>query len=250
MASNINYTGINENFPVPGKDNDTQVFRDNFDTIKNSLRNAKDEIEDLQDNVVRSDSVNDLNLSEISNALFLNNRDQKYDYGNEVTIGSVVVDYQNAPYQIFKLGADTEFTFLNLPGDPSIVPSSARNIGVGKITLELYADEENSLIATSTQNGVKYVIRSIGTTDFTAIGAVSNTVGLIFTANGPGAGSGVVEAAREIIFADPGSGNVIKKVSGFPSPFYVSSPNNPKFVEVWRHRADEIFMRYLGEAAQ
>lgn len=250
MASNINYTDINENFPVPGKDNDTQVFRDNFDTIKNSLRNAKDEIEDLQDNVVRSDSVNDLNLSEISNALFVNNRDQKYDYGDEVTIGSVVVDYQNAPYQIFKLGADTEFTFLNLPGDPSIVPSTARNVGIGKITLELYADEENSLIATQIVAGKKYFIRNVGTTNFISIGSVSNTEGVIFTATGIGTGDGVVEEVREITFADPGSGNVIKKVSGFPTPFYVSSPNNPKFVEVWRHRADEIFMRYLGEAAQ
>jgi hypothetical protein len=250
MASNINYTGINENFPVPGKDNDTQVFRDNFDTIKNSLRNAKDEIEDLQDNVVRSDSVNDLNLSEISNALLVNNRDQKYDYGNEVTIGSAIVDYQNAPYQIYRLGSDTEFTFLNLPGDPSMTPAAARNIGVGKVTLELYADDENTVVATGIQSGVKYSILSIGTTDFTLIGADSNTVGIVFTASETGTGSGVVQAVREVIFADPGSGNVIKKISGFPSPFYVSSPNNPKFVEVWRHRANEIFMRYLGEASE
>ena len=37
MASTINYLGINENFPVAGQDNDTQVFRDNFDTIKQAL---------------------------------------------------------------------------------------------------------------------------------------------------------------------------------------------------------------------
>lgn len=249
MTSNINYTGINENFPVPGKDNDTQVFRDNFDTIKNSLRNAKEEIEDLQNNVVRSDSINDLNLSEISNAVFVKNRDQKYNYGNPITIGSAIVDFEIAPYQIFRLGADTEFTFQNLPGDPIIVPTTARNVGVGRITLELYGDLENTLIATNIQASIKYVIRTIGTTNFTLIGAASNTVGTIFTATGPGTGDGVVEQAREVTFAAPGSGNVIKKISGFPSPFYVSSPNNPKFIEVWRHRADEIFMRYIGEAS-
>lgn len=39
--------------------------------------------------------------------------------------------------------------------------------------------------------GVKYSIISIGTTDFTLVGAASNTVGLAFTATGAGSGSGV-----------------------------------------------------------
>jgi hypothetical protein len=38
--------------------------------------------------------------------------------------------------------------------------------------------------------GAVYTIASIGTTDFTALGASSNTVGLSFTATGPGSGSG------------------------------------------------------------
>lgn len=38
--------------------------------------------------------------------------------------------------------------------------------------------------------GVTYVITSVGTTDFTLIGAASNTVGVQFTATGPGTGSG------------------------------------------------------------
>lgn len=38
--------------------------------------------------------------------------------------------------------------------------------------------------------GQEYVIASIGTTDFTDVGAPSNTVGVPFTATGPGAGTG------------------------------------------------------------
>lgn len=38
--------------------------------------------------------------------------------------------------------------------------------------------------------GVQYTIQSIGTTNFTLIGAASNTIGLLFTATGPGSGSG------------------------------------------------------------
>ena len=38
--------------------------------------------------------------------------------------------------------------------------------------------------------GKQYTITSVGTTDFTAIGANSNAVGTVFTASGPGSGSG------------------------------------------------------------
>jgi hypothetical protein len=38
--------------------------------------------------------------------------------------------------------------------------------------------------------GVKYTILVVGTTDFTAIGAASNTVGVVFTATGAGSGTG------------------------------------------------------------
>jgi hypothetical protein len=50
MASTItNYSvNIDTTFPVPGQDNDTQGFRDNFIAIKNSLDNAAFEVTDLQ----------------------------------------------------------------------------------------------------------------------------------------------------------------------------------------------------------
>jgi hypothetical protein len=38
--------------------------------------------------------------------------------------------------------------------------------------------------------GTQYVITSVGTTNFTAIGAASNAVGTVFTATGAGSGSG------------------------------------------------------------
>ena len=39
--------------------------------------------------------------------------------------------------------------------------------------------------------GREYQITTVGTTDFTLIGATSNTVGLVFVANGVGSGTGV-----------------------------------------------------------
>lgn len=38
--------------------------------------------------------------------------------------------------------------------------------------------------------GTKYIIATIGTTNFTLIGAASNTVGLLFTATDAGSGTG------------------------------------------------------------
>ena len=52
MASNINETGVNKDYPVAGQDNDSQGFRDNFNQIKTDLTNAKSELEALQSNAV------------------------------------------------------------------------------------------------------------------------------------------------------------------------------------------------------
>jgi hypothetical protein len=132
VTSNINYLGINENFPVAGEDNDTQVFRDNFDTIKTSLNTANTEITDLQINVARTDVDNDFNRKLISSAVMLNNYDKKFDGG--VIAAPLTVDYENGNYQIFRFGVNTTVEFLNFPDDES------SPTGLGKVTLELYGD--------------------------------------------------------------------------------------------------------------
>lgn len=46
--SNITTTNINVNYPVPGQDNDSQGFRDNFFNLRAALNTAKTEITTLQ----------------------------------------------------------------------------------------------------------------------------------------------------------------------------------------------------------
>lgn len=192
MTSNINYLGVNENFPVAGQDNDTQVFRDNFDTIKTSLNTAKTEITDLQLNSARTDIDNSFNNRLLSEAVLINNLDAKFD-GGAIT-APLTVDYENGTYQIYRFGANTTVEFLNFPDD-NTVPEA-----VGKVTLELYGD---------------------GT-------------------------------ARTITFTTSG-GTVIKKSTGFPAPFVVTSAEaaagsgNPVFVEVWKHKSDRLFLNFLGQ---
>ncbi len=158
MTSNINYLSINENFPVAGEDNDTQVFRDNFDTIKTSLRNATDEITDLQTNTAKTNLDNDFGLNKISNALLQNNREQKWS-GGSVTASPTTIDFEQGSYQIYTVGANVTFDFLNFPGDP-VFTAEATPIGIGKVTLELYSDGSSRTASFSTSGGT--VIKSLG----------------------------------------------------------------------------------------
>jgi hypothetical protein len=146
--SDINYLSINEQFPVPGQDNDTQVFRDNFDTIKTSLRYAKEEITDLQNNGSRTDVDNDYNNKVQTRAIFQNTLDKSFD-GGSPPVSSLVVDYENGNYQIFRLGQNTNIEFLNFPDDDTIPE------GVGKVTLELYSDGSTRTITFSVTGGTQ-----------------------------------------------------------------------------------------------
>jgi len=135
-VSNINFASINENFPVAGADNDTQVFRDNFDSIKTALSTAKTEITDIQDNIVRTDQENDLNGNRIKNSLFINNSDVVLPgqvLANEII--TVALDFEAGSYQIYTITASS-FTFelQNFPSD---------GLKVSKVTLELYSIDGN-----------------------------------------------------------------------------------------------------------
>ena len=193
MTSNINYASINENFPVAGQDNDTQVFRDNFDTIKTSLRSAQEEITEIQSNTVglqltEVDGGSNYNNSVIYNAVLQYTTERREDYG-AITSPVYTIEFENANYQIFRFGNNVTIDFV-LPTNTNTLLTP----GVGKITLEIYGD------------------------------STPRTLNFITT-----------------------GGTVIKKNSGFPSPFVVESADDPIFVEVWQHNTDAIYMRYLGQ---
>jgi len=59
-----------------------------------------------------------------------------------------------------------------------------------------FAPPSNKVLAGAFVNSRYYKISSIGTTDFTLIGAASNTVGLVFQATGVGTGTGIAYLAR------------------------------------------------------
>lgn len=62
--------------------------------------------------------------------------------------------------------------------------------------------------------GTKYTIASIGNTNFTSVGAASNTVGLYFTATGAGIGTGIANGGFRAIYEQ-------SKASGYPSTDWI-----------------------------
>lgn len=172
MTSNVTttYSSINENFPVPGQDNDTQVFRDNFDTIKTGLRYAGEELTDLQLNVARTDVENDFNQNLITNATNRNNRDAVYDAGAITTAFSI--NYTNGNYQKLRVGSDIVLGFADFPSNLAVVS------GVGKAVLELYSDGSARTITLDPSNSVTYKKRNWPTGNNTVV--ISSSTNPIF----------------------------------------------------------------------
>jgi hypothetical protein len=129
MTSAINYLSINENFPVAGQDNDTQVFRDNFDTIKNNFREAQEEITDLQTYAARLDSDNEFNNFKIVGALL---QRTAYAYADNGAYSGSPVDWEAGSYQKFVVEGEHEVQFQNFFNDNTDLAPR-----VGKVTLEL-----------------------------------------------------------------------------------------------------------------
>lgn len=112
-VSNINYVSIDDTYPLAGRDNDSQGFRDNFNYIKSNFQTAKGEIEDILNNSARTDIDTDFNLTEISRAVFRNCTEQ---VNSEQTISSSgSVDFTLGGYQFFKAIGNITLNLINLP---------------------------------------------------------------------------------------------------------------------------------------
>ena len=96
MASLVNPSNINGNFPIAGQDNDSQGFRDNFTNIRNNFTFIKSEVEDLQSKAILKSALiggvldNNFLGSQLKNAQLKNYAETMYDWGT--TSGDVQLD--------------------------------------------------------------------------------------------------------------------------------------------------------------
>jgi hypothetical protein len=171
--STINTNGINVNYPVPGENNSTQGFRDNFASIKTNLNTASSEITDLQNKVVLKAALNgstinnDMANTLISNAATRSFRATTYNLGNALS-GTVLVNVAQADVQYGNVAGNVSLQFgswaptntesaitlrLGISNSSAVItfPSQvvASNNNFGGTILENYANIANSITITA-----------------------------------------------------------------------------------------------------
>lgn len=141
--------------------------------------------------------------------------------GDSVTFTQITGTTPSGTYTITSV-SDTTWTFtaaasattsgtctLNnngvvLVGEPLTTRKTGENVEIQTILGELvngvYTITVPETDAVDLVVGTEYVIKTIGTTDFTLVGASLNEVGVVFTATGPTIGTGTVSDANEWIF--------------------------------------------------
>lgn len=172
--STINTNGISVTYPVPGVNNNSQGFRDNFTSIKTNLTAAGTEITDLQNKVIVKSALantvvnNDMNGTLMSNTLTRTFRASTYNLGNDLT-GDVTIDITLGDVQYGTIAGDITLNFTGWTTDGQnnvelqlAVANAAANVFFvspnisptacfGASSLENYNSEYNSV---SIPNGV------------------------------------------------------------------------------------------------
>ena len=124
MTSNINVNNIITTFPIPGQDNDSQGFRDNFTNIKNSFNAAKAEIEDLQNKAVLKDAListalnNNMAGVKLRSAEIFDFRETQIDYGTQA--GTIILDHARAHYHSVNTNGSITLGFVNMPPNGTV----------------------------------------------------------------------------------------------------------------------------------
>ena len=127
MSSDINPGNVNEGFPVPGRDNNSQGFRDNFNAIKTNFTYTKREIDDLMNKVVVKSQLtygptidNNLNGQTVTGITL---RKEAYALVSNSEAATVVIDYSAGSQQEVVIGTTSGNTvtlsFTNFPADNS-----------------------------------------------------------------------------------------------------------------------------------
>ena len=161
--STINTNGINVNYPVPGVNNNSQGFRDNFAAIRTNLNTAGTEITDLQNKVVVKSALanstvnNDMANTLISNALTRSFRASTFNLGNALS-GVVSVNVSLGDVQYGTIAGNTTIQFTgwaptSTQSNVQLQLAVSNNLAVlsfpsqvtdGVMTLENYANIANT----------------------------------------------------------------------------------------------------------
>jgi hypothetical protein len=130
-------------------------------------------------------------------------------------------------YTIVSVGT-TDFTLIGAASSTvgSTFTATGPSLGTGIANVNVKAG--------SFVTGKNYIITSVGNTDFTLIGAASNTVGSNFTATGIGSGTGTAELFLPTILTPPIEGRYV----ALPSPLTQDAESEGWFVTTFEKNSD------------
>lgn len=174
--SQINTNGINVNYPVPGQNNSSQGFRDNFGQIRTNLNTAATEITDLQNKVVLKAALdnsvlnNDMANAQISNCSTRGFRGTTFNLGNALS-GTVIVDANKADVHYGTVTGNVTLQF------GSWAPTNTES----KVTLRLAVANADAVISLPSQ--VVSTNNNFGTTLIENYTMVGNTATITAPAN-------------------------------------------------------------------
>jgi len=118
MTSQISTGSMNVNYPLPGVNNSTQGFRDNFNSIKNNLDIAASEISQLQITSILKSALpgqtldNNMANAVLSNVALRGARNTTHNLGNNLA-GSVSIVVSDAPVQYGTVTSSISLGFQN-----------------------------------------------------------------------------------------------------------------------------------------
>jgi hypothetical protein len=175
-VSQINTNGINVNYPVPGQNNSSQGFRDNFGQIRTNLNTAATEITDLQTKVVLKAALdnsvlnNDMANVQISNCSTRGFRGTTFNLGNALA-GTVLVDVNKADVHYGTVTGNVTLQF------GSWAPTNTES----KVSLRLTVANVDAVISLPSQ--VVSTNNNFGTTLIENYNVIGNTATLTAPAN-------------------------------------------------------------------
>jgi hypothetical protein len=170
MSSNINTTTIDTSYPIAGKDNDSQGFRDNFTNINSNFVASKAEIEDIMTNGIFKSALigttldNDMNGAELKASKSVNAMEKVVTH--IATETPLNLSIKAGSYHTFAPNA--AFTMVFSDGVGADWPS---NGNYSKIRLEVIIDN---------------VTKTITLPASVTIGKANGQTGQIITVNTPG----------------------------------------------------------------
>lgn len=108
---------IDQNYPLSGRDNNSQGFRDNFKNIKQGLKYIDQDVSLINENsLILSKEINDFQNNVLKRVQFRETGKKIYDETNIIQLNNFNIDYENGHYQKFTIGSGThKVSLINFP---------------------------------------------------------------------------------------------------------------------------------------